>query len=419
MRHRMKVALGVAAVAATLLPNTPAATAATFSTPVVVSGNDVTEPGVEVAPDGTIYVHAPAGLPLWSWLWRSTNGGSSWVLPLPVTRAGLGGGDIDITIQPNGKLAFTDLWLGSSSVGMSSDRANTWVTSQFQGTAVQDRQWVANTGRDIVYHVTHQIPAGHVVSKSVDGGVTYPVQSLAASVLDQTGCICPPGYLIARPGVALAGGTDDRVGVSYYTSLNGVKFARSINGGLTWSQANIDPAEGNATGDGFPIVADDGNGKIHAVWLETSNSMSRVMYSFSSYTTPQTWGVTWSTPTPIVSTGASVFPWIDAKGDKVSVALYHSTTSGNPNNVSNSAQWNVKYLESTTDGASWGPLTTADSTVVKTGPICTDGLNCGGDRELGDFLMVALDNASMANISYIRSIDGEFDTEVRFVKQTS
>lgn len=417
--HRMKLALGAVALAASMMPSGPAAQAATFTTPVVVSGNDVIEPGIEVAPDGTLYVHAPPGIPLWSSMWRSNNGGSTWQVLPPLVRYGLGGGDIEMTIQPNGALAITDLWLGSSSVGKSTNKGDLFVMNQFQGIPSQDRQFLANTGRDIVYHVTHQIPAGHTVSKSLDGGLTYQQHTVAATVLDQTGCVCPPGNLIASPGIAVAGGTDDRVGLIYYTSLDGIKFARSINGGLTWQNVEVDLGGGGVTGGGFPIVADDGNGKLHAVWGETTGNSSVIKYSTSSYTNSQNWGTVWSAPTTLIGTGANVFPWIDARGDKVAVSVFHSNSNGNPNSVPESAQWHISYMESLNDGATWSALQAADPTPVKSGPICTEGLNCAEDRELGDFQMVAMNSAGMAHLAYNRSIDGQFDTEVRFVKQTS
>jgi hypothetical protein len=418
MHRSIKVALAAAAFGAALLPNI-SAHAATFGTPVVVTSNDVSEPGIEVAPDGTLYIHGPAGIPLWSDIWRSDNGGSSWLATSNLTRIGLGGGDIDMTVQPNGKLAFTDLWLGSSSVGQSSDKGNTWITNQFQGVAGQDRQWLANTGRDIVYHVTHQLGAGLIVSKSLDGGTAYVQHSLAASTLDQNNCICPPGTLVAQAGTATTlGGAPDLVGLTdkvgvVYTTQTGVGFAYSTNGGVSWTHQVVDSIGGGRTMDAFPVVSlDASTGKLHAVWLDNSGSSAVVMYS-----TAAGFGSTWSSPTAIVSSGTSVFPWIDARAGKIAVSLYHTTASGNPSTVSGSATWNIKYLENT--GTGWGTLTTADSTAVKTGPICVDGINCSADRELGDFQMVVIDNNGKANIAYDRSVDGNFDTEIRFVKQTS
>src|SRR5205823_5778182 len=66
--------------------------AATFGSPVIITGDDTGEPGIHIAPDGTIYVNAPAGflssLPgSASFVYRSTDGGSTWVK----TPAGLRG----------------------------------------------------------------------------------------------------------------------------------------------------------------------------------------------------------------------------------------------------------------------------------------------------------------------------------------
>src|SRR2546426_8402023 len=58
--------------------------AATFGSPVIITGDDTGEPGIDIAQDGTIYVNAPAGflssLPgSASFVYRSTDGGSTWV----------------------------------------------------------------------------------------------------------------------------------------------------------------------------------------------------------------------------------------------------------------------------------------------------------------------------------------------------
>src|SRR5207302_2869766 len=80
----MTVAGSVALGVATLTPfTTGVAYAATFGSPVVVSSADDSEPGVDVAPDGTTYVNAPVGLgsnlpgsP--SDVFRSSDGGATW-----------------------------------------------------------------------------------------------------------------------------------------------------------------------------------------------------------------------------------------------------------------------------------------------------------------------------------------------------
>src|SRR5256714_4369155 len=168
-----------------------------FGTPVVVTGLDAGEPGIDVANDGTIYVNAPTGLlsnlpgsP--SAVFRSTDGGTNWAKTPDGARANLpGGGDSDISLDPNnGKIYMTDLWLGSATVSTSSDKGQTWTANPIEGTPIQDRQWISTPGGNIAYHLTHQIPSGLVVSKSVDGGVTFPIRPVAATPIDQTGCIC-------------------------------------------------------------------------------------------------------------------------------------------------------------------------------------------------------------------------------------
>src|SRR5947209_4103115 len=80
--------------------------AATFGSPVIITGDDTGEPGIDIAPDGTIYVNAPAGflssLPgSASFVYRSTDGGSTWV-KTPAGLRGLlpGAGDSDVSLHP-------------------------------------------------------------------------------------------------------------------------------------------------------------------------------------------------------------------------------------------------------------------------------------------------------------------------------
>ncbi len=413
-------ALWIALVAAgALLAGPGPAQAASFAAPVVVTGDDLGEPGIDLAKDGTIYINAPAGLlsdlpgsP--SPVFRSTNGGASWIKTPFGQRADLpGGGDSDISLDPaTGKIYMTDLWLGSATVSFSSDRGQTWTANPVQGVVVQDRQWISTPGNGIAYHLTHQIPAGLIVSKSVDGGLTYPISTVGATPADQAGCVCPPGNLISRAGGG-ALGTSDKVGFVYSTSTGGVNFARSINGGLTFSQSTVSPASDADTAQAFPVVADAGNGRLAAVWLEDIGNTSRIRYAGSA-----NWGSSWSPPRTLVASGASVYPWVAAAGSKVAVSLYHTAASGTAGTVPEGARWFESYRESTDSGATFSPLQTVDPTPVKSGPICTEGTGCSGDRELLDFQSDALDRSGLADLAYTRSIDGVSNTQLRFAHET-
>jgi len=416
-------ALGLSATAAVFGTTITTAGAANgFGTPVAVSAPGVNsgEPGIDAASDGTLYVNAPAGLLAnlpgsASFVWRSDDHGATWTLTPASLRANLpGGGDSDIAVdKATGNLYMTDLWLGSATVSSSTDKANTWTANPLEGVVVQDRQWIATTGGGVAYHLTHQIPTGLIVSKSVDGGLTYPINSVGATPLDQTGCICPPGTLIAE-GTGASAGLNDKVGFVYSTSTGGVNFARSVNGALTFTQSTVSPAGAADTGQAFPVVADGGNGLLDAVWLEVFASTTRVMESHSS-----DFGATWSAPRAIVTSGTSVYPWVDRQGSKISVTLYHNATVSTPTDMPAGAPWYESYLESTNGGSSWSALQTIDPTPVKTGQICTEGINCSGNRELLDFQSVTIDPSGLANAAYTRSVDNVSQTLIMFVRQTA
>jgi hypothetical protein len=390
--------------------------AAAFSTTVVTS-EPMSEPGIAVASDNTIYIDGPEGLlshlpgsP--SPVFRSEDGGASWTkTPFSLRENLPGGGDSNIALDPStGAIYMTDLWLGNSTVSASSDKGNTWTANPLQGLPVQDRQWVATSGGGIVYHAVHQIPLGLVVSKG-SGGLLYPQSTVAATPVDQTGCICAPGNLIAQGGGGLLG-SSDKVGLIYATSSGGIKFAGSGNGALTFTNASVQPASANTTTAAFPVVANAGGNHLVATWLNINGNTSSVAYSDS-----HDWGATWSPPRTLISGGASVYPWIAAQGSKVAISLYHTTTAGTPDKVPATAQWFETYLESTDSGATFSTPVSADPTAAKSGPVCTEGTNCSANRELGDFQSLTLDNKGGADLAWVRSINNGASTEVRFTHQ--
>src|SRR5438270_8621928 len=157
------VGAALLAVASVLAIDGPAGATTTFTTAKVVSSLDASEPGIDVARDGTVYIAAIQGLPTTpADIWRSSNAGSAWtLLPLSLKANMPGGGDVDVAVDPQtGALYETDLWLGDSTSSVSSDKGQTWEANPVQGAPIQDRQWVATSGGGIVYHAVHQIPSG-------------------------------------------------------------------------------------------------------------------------------------------------------------------------------------------------------------------------------------------------------------------
>lgn len=380
--------------------------AQTFGTPVAIPGLNVGEPGLVVAPSGAIYVDGPSGLGTGSPVFKSTNGGATWALTPTSTRGAMpGGGDSQLAVDVRtGTLYMVDLWLGSTTTSRSTDGASTWTANGF-GTPVQDRPWVATASNGHVYMVTHQIPSGLIVSKSIApvDGVVYATSSVAATANDQEGCVCPPGNIVAEAGL-----TNDNVGVIYSTSTGAVKFASSTNSGLTFTNTFVSPDNSaESTLSGFPVVADGGSGHLVAVWMEDFATTDLVQIATST-----NFGATWSAPQTLVSsaTGTSVYPWVAASGSKIAVSLYHTSTATTPDNAPAGTQWFESYLESVNGGSTFSALETVDSTPVKTGPICTAGTGCSANRDLLDFQTVALDTASHADVSYTRVVSGGVQT---------
>jgi hypothetical protein len=387
-----------------LLTTTSAGAAPTlvFAAPVQV-GTGGSEPGIVQSPNGNLFINAPDGLlangtsP--SLVFRSNAQGLSWTLTPPGARSNNpGGGDSQIAVDPStGTLSMIDLWLGSATASVSTDNANTWTSQPAGGHPVQDRPWIAAAGGGDVYEATHAIPAGIVVSKSTDSGLVYGPGVVAATAADQTGCVCPPGNVIAQGGGGLLG-MADKVGVTYATSTGGINFAHSSDGGTSWTNSSIQAASNNTTNSAFPVVANGGGNRLYAAWLNETGSTSVIAFSSSS-----DWGSTWSAPVTIVSSGTSVYPWVAASGSTVAVSLYNTpSVSSTPDGAPSNAQWFASALKSTDSGSTWSSLTTADPTPAKRGPVCTGGTNCSADRELGDFQTDALDSAGHVDISYVR-----------------
>ncbi|TMK72938.1 MAG: hypothetical protein E6G49_06135, partial [Actinobacteria bacterium] len=61
-RRQVAVCGSLLVCAVAMLAAVPVSHAASFGSPVVVTGDDLGEPGIDVANDGTIYVNAPTGL---------------------------------------------------------------------------------------------------------------------------------------------------------------------------------------------------------------------------------------------------------------------------------------------------------------------------------------------------------------------
>lgn len=384
---------GCALVALTLpvlLLASSSASAPQFGPAVRMPGGSVSEPGIDIGADGTVFVNGIQGLPVHSKLWRSTDDAASFqqiAFPSPYNRFP-GGGDADVAIGEGGRVYFLDLSAVSNSLARSDDNGETWVEgTPFTTLPVSDRQWIALgshdtvTGEDTVYVNYHfiQPPQNIMFARSRDSGLTWEWHT------------APSGLGGALPGQLVADG--DFVAYNY-ASLSGVMYlVRSIDAGTTWTQHRVSTTS-DVSGTTLTAVAMDGN-DMYIAWINRLDWSVRVSRSTDR-------GETWMTfPVTVSTGGSSMFPWIAARNGKVAVAWYGADNlTGDPNTAPSSAEWHVKYAEAPSWDQGFGAPVDA-TTIAKRGRICTEGLSCSGGRELGDFLQVALDGEGKALISYV------------------
>src|SRR5207248_11394510 len=111
-----------------------------FTAPLKLAGSDgFGEPSI-VSGNGRLVVTAPNGLLTTaiadqpSPVWISTDGGASFQGPIYPADAGvagepLGGGDTDLALDPAGDIFQTDLWLGDTTMRVSTDGGRTWLSN--------------------------------------------------------------------------------------------------------------------------------------------------------------------------------------------------------------------------------------------------------------------------------------------------
>lgn len=408
----------LAATAICLLPLThakPACAQATFGTPVAVDDSRPGgEPGIIVDTIGRVFVNAPPGLPGPSNVWRSSDGGASFVFAGPGTvgaspnGAGVeaGGGDSNVASDAQNSLYFVDLWLGNSSTAVSHNSGANWFAQPFGTVPIQDRPWVSAdpsaAGAGIAYSVTEQLGTGLFlsISKPVGplSGLVYPISILEVSD-QQRGLVgtAPTGNLVTNQ----KGDTYNVYSIFSGSNGSGLGLAKLANGALMTSTSNIPPAaSAHDQTQAFPVLAVDNasDDNLYLVWTDPISAGDWEIH-FVSFN-----GSTWTNP---VTVGHGVYPWItaDAPG-KVDIGWYSAERGsyiGDPNaGASANAVWDVYFAQSV-NALTATPTFTASipvATAAKKGNICTQGTGCSADRELLDFMSITHNAAGDALLSY-------------------
>lgn len=408
----------------------PAALVPTFSKPLLIdtvrAGG---EPVIAVTHQGSILVSAHPGFTHYhptstthapteiaqdfagqSYLWRSTDNGTTWAhIGLPVAAAqgmgprstGFGVSDPEFTVMADGTICFTDLEsLVLASTSCSSDDGVTWMPGNpaASGRPI-DRQWLASY-KDEFYFTGNYLAGGMNFRVSTDKGLTWTDRGTTQCDSD----------VIANP----ANG-------HLYQGCNGTGISVSTDGGRTWGAA-LGPK--GAASNGTRTMAEPAIDAAGNVWTTWSDGEKRL---FAAGTPDE--GKTWpwvieltphfrlasidaprceaslngppkcdapgSHPTHPATNGTYVWPWVSAGSAGRFAVSWIGAYPVSPSEQQN-GPWYVftAYVLDATTATPSVTIVRLTPDPIHINPICQQGTACqvssmqgkpSGDRRLGDF----------------------------------
>lgn len=392
--RRMVAASSVIVLVSTLaLSSGQAAPAFTI---VKTNVSTFTEPNVHVSDQGDIFVDGPEGAPTsHSSLLRSQDGGATFQKMDFGTafRRTPGGGDSH-TVTRGDRVYFIDLWAGSDTFSVSEDRGTTWTYANPVSTLpASDRQWIALgprdpiTGLDTIYalYALIQPPRQVMLARSRTAGLTWEDHIPVPGVGAATGFTGP-----------LRSDGDQRLAFSF-TEGSGLYVSTSTDGGTSWTTTTIDGANPPSLFAGIGLDGDD----ISVSWIDSGDLSVELAVSHD-------FGATFPIRHTVAEGGTNTMSWTDTRDGKIATVYYNTDeVAGRPDDVSSTALWYAKYVESLDGGATFSaPVTVGSSTdYAKKGVICTGGLGCSlpggpGGRELGDFFTVAIGPTGASYVAF-------------------
>jgi hypothetical protein len=373
---------------------------ATFSKPLTLPGPpDVAfnlqgiEPRVKTDALGNLYAAAIQGIPAGTDAWNSMDGGTTWqYLGQPdgaqVAAAsggrglGIGGGDEDLALAPNGTVYVNSLWLGSLTQSTSTDGGHVWKVNPLSSDIPEDdRQWIASHGNNELYLTYKQTGAlltgtqSIVAVKSFDGGLTWPQVALVTTP--------EMGVQPGDQGNIEVDPSGNVYTVFFSTDGKSLYISRSSDGGKTWILKLVYTASSSLV-NVFPSLAIDKAGNLYIVYSDSHNV-------FLTHSSDQ--AATWSAPVRVSNgsgTKSAIGPWITA-GDagKVDITWWGTPAASNNDTT---AQWKVFFAQSL--NALQAIPTFAQTTptgVMHVGAICTNGTGCAsGTRNLAEYFAPGL-----------------------------
>lgn len=405
------------------------------------------EPTVEMHPDGTLlygahagttHVYAPAATDEDStafaehytgqaYYWWSDDLGETWhfsdrTLP-PSGVPGSGFSDPEFAVDAAGQVYISEINLANVAVSKSTDSGRTYELQNPFGQVLEDRQWMAADGENVLYMTGNlfaggTVPSdpvgnmGHHLFKSTDGGRTF------------------------APGIEDPGGLGD---IKVDKSDGTLYEAHYVDGRLQMAAfrgARRDVFEpdistivtGVSMASHWPSFDVDRRGNLYITWDERGDG-ARPAGVYYSYSTDR--GRTWADPARVDSgPSTDIWPWL-AVGEegRVAIAWLQADSELPDHNPETPGEhgWRVTAA-ATGNGLGCGrsdvpgfTVSTATSDPVHRGTICNSGTVCqaqGVDRRMGDYFTIEIDGAGRMWAGYSDTRQGGAVALPGFVRQT-
>ncbi len=289
------------------------------------------EPMIVEHPDGTLFVGG-YGAAFMSGketdeatLWESRDGGTTWARVNVGAKADgvAGNSDVDLAVAPDGTLYFATLVFDGQknegkqiSLGVSKDVGATWKWTLISKTRFDDRPWV-KVAPDGTAHVIWNDGAGVCHAVSPDGGTTWTERD---RIHQQGGsshlAVGPSGEVAVRVIPTSAAGMKIDEGIDL--------IAVSIDGGMTW-QKRAAPGTREWNLLPFPVprwvepLAWDEKGALYSFWTNLQGIwLARSLDQ----------GGTWTTWRLKESPDVAYYPYLTARGRGELAATWFSGWTG-------------------------------------------------------------------------------------------
>lgn len=399
--------------------------------------------GSDVAPYAKNDPRASSGLLTGEDIWKSANGGRSyqWVADpfgsQTLNHGGLAGEDSDLAaaVQRNSRGRYNvyavSLWVGSTSLAVSTDGGNTWTVDPLAGIPAEDRPWVAAAGACTVYVAYHQLPTFSPMVNRYDlcrlpqSGLGEALNPVSNSEITFAGTAPGLSNAFGKIEVDNSSRSPYRGSVylpmancdlptpnSYVVNLETssgcpgkaeITVAVSRTGGRTFGDHLVALSDNGEIPVWPDTVATDAAGTVYLAWFDNHDVYLSVSHDG---------GVTWLPPRRVNTAPSltAVYPTVTAgRTGQVSIAWYGTNRAGDANsakvmglpNARGAAVWRVYLAQSTDGGQTFRQLSVTGA--VHTGELCTQGDGCtvaNSRNLLDDFGAATSPTTGLVSISY-------------------